>query len=210
MKLPSLNNPPRLLHKIDFFILTYGCLAYFTKWLDQANLSNAYVSGMREDLDMYGTSYNLAVTCFQVGTPFPFPLTSCKRQLIFSRPNPRPNSRELTTHMDPAPHTSSRPRSLMGRSNDWNDVRHEQEPALSHPLPDWVLRGKLLCGRSVRAWVVVQEDGDWEANGDFRLCGVCRDDVFGLYAVGYDCWYGGQGRIGGVVSSLLILDAKGR
>jgi hypothetical protein len=57
----------RLLHKIDFFILTYGCLAYFTKWLDQANLSNAYVSGMKEDLNMMGTEYNLAVTCFQVG-----------------------------------------------------------------------------------------------------------------------------------------------
>jgi ACS family pantothenate transporter-like MFS transporter len=57
----------RLLQKIDFFILTYGCLAFFTKWLDQANLSNAYVSGMREDLGMMGTEYNLAVTCFQVG-----------------------------------------------------------------------------------------------------------------------------------------------
>ncbi|KAH4046803.1 hypothetical protein HBH98_206350 [Parastagonospora nodorum] len=57
----------KLLQKIDFFILTYGCLAFFTKWLDQANLSNAYVSGMREDLGMMGTEYNLAVTCFQVG-----------------------------------------------------------------------------------------------------------------------------------------------
>ena len=58
----------KLLFKIDFFILTYGCFAYFTKWLDQANLSNAYVSGMKEDLAMYGTQYNLAVTCFQIGT----------------------------------------------------------------------------------------------------------------------------------------------
>jgi ACS family pantothenate transporter-like MFS transporter len=57
----------KLIFKIDFFILTFGCLAYFTKWLDQANLSNAYVSGMKEDLKMYGTQYNLAVTCFQVG-----------------------------------------------------------------------------------------------------------------------------------------------
>ncbi|KAH8658249.1 MFS general substrate transporter [Xylariales sp. PMI_506] len=57
----------KLLFKIDFFILTYGCLAYFAKWLDQANLSNAYVSGMKEDLAMYGTQYNLAVTCFSVG-----------------------------------------------------------------------------------------------------------------------------------------------
>lgn len=57
----------KLLFKIDLCILTYACLAYFTKWLDQANLSNAYVSGMKEDLKMYGTEYNLAVTCFSVG-----------------------------------------------------------------------------------------------------------------------------------------------
>ncbi|EOO00318.1 putative mfs general substrate transporter protein [Phaeoacremonium minimum UCRPA7] len=57
----------KLLFKIDFFILTYGCLAYFAKWLDQANLSNAYVSGMKEDLEMFGTEFNLATTCFQVG-----------------------------------------------------------------------------------------------------------------------------------------------
>ncbi|KAK8875041.1 MFS general substrate transporter [Apiospora arundinis] len=57
----------QLLFKIDFFILTYGCLAYFTKWLDQSNLSNAYVSGMREDLAMLGTEFNLAQTCFAVG-----------------------------------------------------------------------------------------------------------------------------------------------
>jgi MFS transporter, ACS family, pantothenate transporter len=57
----------KLLFKIDFFILTYGCLAYFSKWLDQSNLSNAYVSGMKEDLQMYGTQYNLASTCFSVG-----------------------------------------------------------------------------------------------------------------------------------------------
>lgn len=57
----------KLLFKIDLFILTYACLAYFTKWLDQANLGNAYVSGMKEDLEMYGTEYNLAATCFSVG-----------------------------------------------------------------------------------------------------------------------------------------------
>ena len=57
----------KLLFKIDWFILTYGCLAYFTKWLDQANLSNAYVSGMKQDLKMFGTEFNLATTCFLVG-----------------------------------------------------------------------------------------------------------------------------------------------
>lgn len=57
----------KLLLKVDFFILTYGCLAYFSKWLDQSNLSNAYVSGMKEDLNMYGNQYNTATTCFNVG-----------------------------------------------------------------------------------------------------------------------------------------------
>ncbi|KAH7027452.1 MFS general substrate transporter [Microdochium trichocladiopsis] len=57
----------KLLHKLDFFILSYGCLAFFTKWLDQSNINNAYVSGMREDLSMFGTELNLATTCFQVG-----------------------------------------------------------------------------------------------------------------------------------------------
>ncbi|ROW06049.1 hypothetical protein VMCG_04488 [Cytospora schulzeri] len=57
----------KLLFKIDCAILTYGCLAYFAKWLDQSNLSNAYVSGMKEDLNMVGTDYNLATTCFSVG-----------------------------------------------------------------------------------------------------------------------------------------------
>lgn len=33
-----------------------------------ANLSNAYVSGMKEDLNMVGNEYTLATTCFQVGS----------------------------------------------------------------------------------------------------------------------------------------------
>ncbi|KAK5118535.1 hypothetical protein LTR85_008000 [Meristemomyces frigidus] len=58
----------KLLTKIDFFILTYCCLGYFAKWLDQANLSNAYVSGMKEDLNMLGNEYNLANTLLNVGS----------------------------------------------------------------------------------------------------------------------------------------------
>jgi ACS family pantothenate transporter-like MFS transporter len=44
----------RFLRKLDFFLLTYTCLGYFCKNLDQTNLSNAYVSGMKESLGMYG------------------------------------------------------------------------------------------------------------------------------------------------------------
>ncbi|KAL5391420.1 hypothetical protein DPSP01_001289 [Paraphaeosphaeria sporulosa] len=56
----------KLLRKLDFSILTIGCLGFFLKYLDQGNLSNAYVSGMQEDLKMLGNEYTYAVTCYTV------------------------------------------------------------------------------------------------------------------------------------------------
>lgn len=37
----------RFLFKLDVFLLSYSCLGYFCKNLDQANISNAYVSVCR-------------------------------------------------------------------------------------------------------------------------------------------------------------------
>lgn len=34
----------RLVLKLDLMILIYGCLCFFTKYLDQASLTNAYVT----------------------------------------------------------------------------------------------------------------------------------------------------------------------
>ncbi|KAL7815832.1 major facilitator superfamily domain-containing protein [Trichoderma gracile] len=56
-----------LIHKIDFFILTFCCLSYFINYLDRSNLANAYVSGMREDLGFVGNQLNVINTCFTVG-----------------------------------------------------------------------------------------------------------------------------------------------
>ncbi|KAM0263700.1 hypothetical protein ACHAQJ_001013 [Trichoderma viride] len=56
-----------LLRKIDFFILTFCCLSYFINYLDRSNLSNAYVSGMKEDLGFVGNQLNEINTCFTVG-----------------------------------------------------------------------------------------------------------------------------------------------
>jgi ACS family pantothenate transporter-like MFS transporter len=36
----------RFLLKLDIFLLTASCLGYFSKNLDQANIGNAYVSGV--------------------------------------------------------------------------------------------------------------------------------------------------------------------
>ncbi|EIM88537.1 MFS general substrate transporter [Stereum hirsutum FP-91666 SS1] len=56
-----------LLLKIDWFILSYCCLMYFTNYLDRANVSNAYVSGMKEELNMVGNQYNQINTLFTCG-----------------------------------------------------------------------------------------------------------------------------------------------
>ncbi|KAK0660540.1 Pantothenate transporter liz1 [Lasiodiplodia hormozganensis] len=56
----------KLVQKIDFFILTFCCLSYFCNYLDRSNLTNAYVSGMEEDLHFVGnqlTQINTIFTC---------------------------------------------------------------------------------------------------------------------------------------------------
>ncbi|KAL6365833.1 hypothetical protein LRP88_00411 [Fusarium phalaenopsidis] len=44
----------RLLFKVDAFILTFASIGYFLKNIDQTNVNNAFLSGMGEDLEMYG------------------------------------------------------------------------------------------------------------------------------------------------------------
>ncbi|KAI6779862.1 uncharacterized protein J7T54_001950 [Emericellopsis cladophorae] len=44
----------RLLWKLDLVILTYSCFSYFFNYLDRASFANAYVAGLREDLQMVG------------------------------------------------------------------------------------------------------------------------------------------------------------
>ncbi|KAJ9615935.1 hypothetical protein H2204_014255 [Knufia peltigerae] len=57
----------KFLFKLDAGILTFTCLGYFIRFLDQANINNAYVSGMKEDLNMLGNQYNYAVTLWTIG-----------------------------------------------------------------------------------------------------------------------------------------------
>ncbi|KAL4811632.1 major facilitator superfamily domain-containing protein [Aspergillus spinulosporus] len=55
-----------LLLKLDVAMLSIGCLGFFMKYLDQGNLSNAYVSGMQEALSMYGNEYTYAQTMYTI------------------------------------------------------------------------------------------------------------------------------------------------
>ncbi|KAK3382109.1 permease of the major facilitator superfamily [Lasiosphaeria ovina] len=66
----TLDKSPKERHfllKLDLTLLTLGCLGFFTKYLDQANLTNAFVSGMKEDMDMFGNELNYATTTFTIG-----------------------------------------------------------------------------------------------------------------------------------------------
>jgi ACS family pantothenate transporter-like MFS transporter len=57
----------KFLLKLDFFLLTYTCLGYFCKNLDQANINNAYVSGMKEALHMGGSELTYMGNVFTSG-----------------------------------------------------------------------------------------------------------------------------------------------
>ncbi|WVQ79401.1 hypothetical protein IAT38_001498 [Cryptococcus sp. DSM 104549] len=48
----------KLLRKLDCSILIFACLSFFAKFLDQSNITNAYVSGLKEDLQANGNALN--------------------------------------------------------------------------------------------------------------------------------------------------------
>ncbi|KIW76734.1 hypothetical protein Z517_09178 [Fonsecaea pedrosoi CBS 271.37] len=53
--------------KLDLCLLSISCLGYFSKSLDQANINNAYVSGMKEALHMDGSELTYASNVFTAG-----------------------------------------------------------------------------------------------------------------------------------------------
>ncbi|KAL6360035.1 hypothetical protein LRP88_05733 [Fusarium phalaenopsidis] len=55
-----------LVRRLDMFLLTFGCFAQIIKSLDQANIQNAYVSGMKEDLHLWGNELNYFTTYFNI------------------------------------------------------------------------------------------------------------------------------------------------
>ncbi|KAL4780013.1 major facilitator superfamily domain-containing protein [Aspergillus varians] len=57
----------RLLTKLDAAILSFASLGYFIKYLDQININNAFVSGMKEDLGMYQNQLNYMQATWTVG-----------------------------------------------------------------------------------------------------------------------------------------------
>ncbi|KAI9441913.1 MFS general substrate transporter [Lactarius indigo] len=57
----------KFLRRLDACLITYAALSYFSKYLDQQNVTNAYVSGMQEDLHLHGNQLNYITTSWTVG-----------------------------------------------------------------------------------------------------------------------------------------------
>ncbi|TVY56655.1 Pantothenate transporter liz1 [Lachnellula cervina] len=57
----------RLVQRLDIFVLSWATYGYFIRLLDSGNITNAYISGMKEDLHFHGDQYNLISTFFTVG-----------------------------------------------------------------------------------------------------------------------------------------------
>ncbi|KAJ4289671.1 hypothetical protein N0V90_011000 [Kalmusia sp. IMI 367209] len=57
----------RYVQRLDRFFFPTVCFGYFIKYLDQTNYVNAFVSGMKEDLHLYGNERNWLNTWFSLG-----------------------------------------------------------------------------------------------------------------------------------------------
>ncbi|KAF4778835.1 major facilitator superfamily transporter [Colletotrichum scovillei] len=57
----------KFMFKLDAVILTFASLGYFIKNLDQININNAFVSGMKEDMKLFGNELNYMQACWTVG-----------------------------------------------------------------------------------------------------------------------------------------------
>ncbi|CBF79173.1 hypothetical protein AN7057.2 [Aspergillus nidulans FGSC A4] len=56
------------LRRLDLGFLTIGFLGYVFKYLDQINISNAYVSGMQDNLKLYSNELGYFTTYFNIST----------------------------------------------------------------------------------------------------------------------------------------------
>ncbi|KAL5385060.1 hypothetical protein DPSP01_004873 [Paraphaeosphaeria sporulosa] len=75
----------RLLFKVDAFVLTFASLGYFLKNLDQNNVNNAFLSGMGEELSMYGNQLVTSTSIWTVG----YVIGQIPSNLLLTRVSPR-------------------------------------------------------------------------------------------------------------------------
>jgi ACS family pantothenate transporter-like MFS transporter len=57
----------KIVFKLDCSIMIYVCLAYFTRYLDAQNVASAYITGMKEDINISGEQYVWLTQLFLAG-----------------------------------------------------------------------------------------------------------------------------------------------
>ncbi|KAI9733927.1 MAG: MFS transporter (Seo1) [Cirrosporium novae-zelandiae] len=77
----------KLIVKLDLLIVPIAFTVYWVKYMDQANINNAYVSGMKEDLGFYGNELVHFQTIYVLGAvlgqiPCAYLLTTIPMQLL--------------------------------------------------------------------------------------------------------------------------------
>ncbi|WWD22558.1 hypothetical protein CI109_107051 [Kwoniella shandongensis] len=70
--------------RLDAILLVFVCISQVVKYLDQQNISAAYVSGMKEELNLHGNEYNYFTTYFNVG----YAIFLIPSQIIITRVRP--------------------------------------------------------------------------------------------------------------------------
>ncbi|KAJ5603401.1 hypothetical protein N7537_006357 [Penicillium hordei] len=74
-----------LLFKVDTFVLTFASIGYFLKNIDQTNVNNAFLSGMEEDLEMFGNQLVTSTSIWTVG----YVIGQIPSNLLLTRISPR-------------------------------------------------------------------------------------------------------------------------
>ncbi|KAH6970946.1 major facilitator superfamily domain-containing protein [Ilyonectria sp. MPI-CAGE-AT-0026] len=74
-----------LLFKVDAFVLTFASIGYFLKNIDQTNVNNAFLSGMKEDLNMLGNELVTSTSIWTVG----YVIGQIPSNLLLTRVSPR-------------------------------------------------------------------------------------------------------------------------
>ncbi|EXJ78914.1 hypothetical protein A1O3_08414 [Capronia epimyces CBS 606.96] len=75
----------RLIFKADSTLLAFACLGTFVKYLDRSNINNAFVSGMKEEMSLYGNELIHANSYYYIGGLIGlWPIN-----LLLTRTNPR-------------------------------------------------------------------------------------------------------------------------
>jgi len=142
-------------------------IGYFLKNLDQTNVNNAFLSGMKEDLNMYGNELVTSTSIWTVG----YVIGQIPSNLLLTRVSPRWVIPSVSTHPSiyTLPHLLTQlgpARARLGRRHHRHIVRQVLQEPLRPPFPRRPLRVRLLPGHPLHAWLVVHPARDRQAGHD--------------------------------------------